>query len=240
MPGLPEPEWLDLHVAGDKTLAEFPGADPAAVRQALVDTLHEGYEDRCDPRGARRSIITKARCPEWHSSNEWSPTHALIELPEYLWDPRLIVRLDWDTGCLERSDGGKKYLFTDIKIERRGLARWLNCQSLYRAATAMAEPEALKNSGAINSLKGAPGALDPGARANGPLAADGRGSPQKKRRGRPGALTQKVEAAMRTAIANGQYTKEALIAEGATEVRALEFGASRTIIRAALKKLADD
>jgi hypothetical protein len=239
--GLPEPAWLDLRVAADKTFAEFPGADPAAVKQALVDALHWGYEDRCDPRGARRSIITKARCPEWHSSNEWSPTHALIELPEDLWDPGLIVRLDWDMGCFERSYGGKTYFFTDIKVERRGLARWLNCQLPNRVASAAVEPEALKDNGATNLLKNdAPVAPDPGVHENGPLVADGYGPPQKKRRGKPPVLTQRVEADMRAAIANGKYTKEALIAEGPTEARATEFGVSRPTIRAALKTLADE
>ena len=241
MTGLPEPEWLDLHVAADKALVAFPGVDPATVRQALVETLHEGYKDLCDPRGARRSILTKARCPEWHSSNEWSRTNELTELEGFLWDPGLIVRLDWDTGCFERSYGGKTYFFTDIKVERCGLARWLNCQSPNRVAVATVEPEALKDNGAINSLKVVPGALDPGAHANGPLVADGGGLPQKKRRGKPPVLTQKVEADMRTAIANGKYTKEALIAGSVTEeALVVEFGASRTIIRAALKKLAND
>jgi hypothetical protein len=113
MPGLPEPDWLDLHRAVEKALAAFPDDDPAKVRQALVSAFQDG------------KIRTRARCPKWHSTNEWHPTNELLPLEPHLWDLKLI-RLDWATNCFERSfSNGETYLFADIEVERLGLERRL-------------------------------------------------------------------------------------------------------------------
>jgi hypothetical protein len=129
MSGLPEPDWLDLPDAVEKALAAFPGADPAAVKRALVKAFHDA------------KICTKARCPKWFHTRE------LMELDAERWDPELM-RLGWDIvpdepdlDCFERSsDDGEKYLFTHIKVQSRGLARWLQHQQPPQASHSPAVP----------------------------------------------------------------------------------------------------
>jgi Bacterial regulatory proteins, gntR family len=197
---LPEPDWLDLPDAVSKALAAFPDADPAAVRRALVKAFHDG------------KICTKARCRKWFKTGE------LMELGTE-WDPELI-QLGWDIfpdepdmkDRFERTfDDGEKYLFVDIKVQSRGLTRWLQPrqpppQASHSSAVVAASPERERLT-------------------------------QKKRRGRQPLRTEETAAAMREAIANGQHTKQSLIDVGATEALAAAFGVSRTTIRAALLKL---
>ena|SRR5215471_704539 len=108
-PQLPEPEWLDLSLGLGRALAVFADSDPAPVKLALLEAIHDG---KIKTQGRRITTLAKASYSELES------------LPKSIWDPKL-VRIGWEANGLGRVTGDQAYLFVGIRVKRRDLEEWL-------------------------------------------------------------------------------------------------------------------